>query len=378
MSSNNGQSSPSIANDETRLTDENKIKIIRAGIMEEIVKRETNYVKILKFAVDKMKTDLEGCADHIEYEIDEGHVRALFGNMPDLLKLHEKLLKKLKTEVESAADLTKPQSEFSIGNIVLQLKDDFQVYDIYCSNYERAEKVAANVLKMASLKKTFQNWLAEMPKLETAITCSVLEFSLKEPLQQICRFSVLLKVLAVFTAPSHKDLCDVIAAYQIAHAALTSIEAGRRSSALKAAYALCDTLQKTWDDRSLCNKSGFLTKRGGSVKSWKIRWFTLRGYELKYFDEPVDERALTTLDLRHCKSVLENDLPAKPHCFGLAFPDRVYYMYAITEEERSEWRNLISWKLYLLAQPAERARLALSAPATVIKSTSDLIKTSTT
>ncbi|XP_078481294.1 phosphatidylinositol 3,4,5-trisphosphate-dependent Rac exchanger 2 protein isoform X2 [Ciona intestinalis] len=357
MSSNNGQSSPSIANDETRLTDENKIKIIRAGIMEEIVKRETNYVKILKFAVDKMKTDLEGCADHIEYEIDEGHVRALFGNMPDLLKLHEKLLKKLKTEVESAADLTKPQSEFSIGNIVLQLKDDFQVYDIYCSNYERAEKVAANVLKMASLKKTFQNWLAEMPKLETAITCSVLEFSLKEPLQQICRFSVLLKVLAVFTAPSHKDLCDVIAAYQIAHAALTSIEAGRRSSALKAAYALCDTLQKTWDDRSLCNKSGFLTKRGGSVK---------------------DERALTTLDLRHCKSVLENDLPAKPHCFGLAFPDRVYYMYAITEEERSEWRNLISWKLYLLAQPAERARLALSAPATVIKSTSDLIKTSTT
>uniref|UniRef100_H2Y7N5 PH domain-containing protein n=1 Tax=Ciona savignyi TaxID=51511 RepID=H2Y7N5_CIOSA len=220
------------------------------------------------------------------------------------------------------------------------------------------------------------DWSAKKPENQVDVKCSVLEHSLKTPLYHICLSSVLLKVLAVFTPFEKAEVSDVIEAHKITQATVTSIEAGRRPAALKEAYSVYDDLQLQWDNQSLCNKNGFLTKRGGSVKSWKIRWFTLRGYELKYFDEPVDEKALTTLDLRFCRSVVD-DQETKPNCFGLTFPERTYYMYAISPTEKAEWMSLVSWKLFMQAPPAERARLALAVPASNLTNCAiDLIKTS--
>ena len=51
------------------------------------------------------------------------------------------------------------------------------------------------------------------------------------------------------------------------------------------------------------SKQGFMTKRGGSVKSWYIRWFVLRGYKLAYYNEPTDIRPLGVLDLTSYKSI---------------------------------------------------------------------------
>lgn len=34
-------------------------------------------------------------------------------------------------------------------------------------------------------------------------------------------------------------------------------------------------------------KSGYLLKMGGKVKTWKRRWFVLKGGELLYYKSPV-------------------------------------------------------------------------------------------
>ena len=42
---------------------------------------------------------------------------------------------------------------------------------------------------------------------------------------------------------------------------------------------------------------GWLTKQGGSVKTWKRRWFVLKDYCLYYFKDPVDGNALGCITL---------------------------------------------------------------------------------
>ena len=46
-----------------------------------------------------------------------------------------------------------------------------------------------------------------------------------------------------------------------------------------------------------CEFCGYLTKQGGKVKSWKRRWFVLRGLCLYYYKAPEDVRALGMIAL---------------------------------------------------------------------------------
>ncbi|KAH0622748.1 hypothetical protein JD844_025348, partial [Phrynosoma platyrhinos] len=54
----------------------------------------------------------------------------------------------------------------------------------------------------------------------------------------------------------------------------------------------CDTMLKDVDDHKADNepleKSGYLLKMGGKVKTWKRRWFVLKGGELLYYKSPSD------------------------------------------------------------------------------------------
>lgn len=45
-------------------------------------------------------------------------------------------------------------------------------------------------------------------------------------------------------------------------------------------------------------KSGYLLKMGGKVKTWKRRWFVLKGGELLYYKSPVSKCSLFAI--WHC------------------------------------------------------------------------------
>jgi hypothetical protein len=101
------------------------------------------------------------------------------------------------------------------------------------------------------------------------------------------------------------------------------------------------------------SKSGYLTKSGGNVKTWKKRWFVLsdKDYTLTYF---VSDTVQTTLKssnkiqesvfkgrLQLLTSTKVNLSDKKPNSFEIVTPQRTYYIFGATAAERNEWMEAI-------------------------------------
>ena len=96
----------------------------------------------------------------------------------------------------------------------------------------------------------------------------------------------------------------------------------------------------------LASKSGFLTKQGGNVKSWKLRWFVIVRNEMSYFADRSSEKPIRTLDLTECSNVgYSNDIDGNSNCFYLQFPDRIWNLSANSQSELKEWITILQWKV---------------------------------
>lgn len=71
---------------------------------------------------------------------------------------------------------------------------------------------------------------------------------------------------------------------------------------------------------------GWLTKQGGRHKSWRRRWFVIRGKQLLYFKEKEDLKPLGVITLSReghdallcdVRVVPESEEPKKPYCFEI-------------------------------------------------------------
>ncbi|XP_077999399.1 dual adapter for phosphotyrosine and 3-phosphotyrosine and 3-phosphoinositide-like [Glandiceps talaboti] len=98
---------------------------------------------------------------------------------------------------------------------------------------------------------------------------------------------------------------------------------------------------------AVASKEGFLTKEGGIVKSWKLRWFVLCKNELKYFKTREETTPIRTLDLRECQGVDwdHHRLKNKENCFLIEFPERTYYFHATSYNEADEWVKILRWQV---------------------------------
>jgi len=85
-------------------------------------------------------------------------------------------------------------------------------------------------------------------------------------------------------------------------------------------------------------KSGWLTKEGGSIKTWKRRWFTLKNYVLSYYKSQGDPEPKGKIEVSGSTVVrASNNKNKKPNCFEVTTPTRIFYICADTEEERDSW-----------------------------------------
>ncbi|ELR14687.1 protein kinase [Acanthamoeba castellanii str. Neff] len=86
---------------------------------------------------------------------------------------------------------------------------------------------------------------------------------------------------------------------------------------------------------------GFLVKEGGSIKTWKKRWCTLRdgvlSYHAKKGGELKGEVALKGVD--EIQPV--NYKSKKKNCFAMVTPDRTYHFSAESDELMSQWVTLL-------------------------------------
>eukprot|EP01091_Cochliopodium_minus_P009002 TRINITY_DN2134_c2_g1_i2.p1 TRINITY_DN2134_c2_g1~~TRINITY_DN2134_c2_g1_i2.p1 ORF type:complete len:1422 (+),score=367.59 TRINITY_DN2134_c2_g1_i2:21-4286(+) len=86
---------------------------------------------------------------------------------------------------------------------------------------------------------------------------------------------------------------------------------------------------------------GFLTKNGGSFKSWKRRWCILKDGFITYFKQQNDEQPLGAIPLEGCLSVTK-EKDKKDNLFVINTPYRVYELKADTAEAMDQWVNSIN------------------------------------
>lgn len=90
------------------------------------------------------------------------------------------------------------------------------------------------------------------------------------------------------------------------------------------------------------NKYGWLTKQGGSYKSWKERFCILKGTNLYYFSDPNDSEPKGKVNLkgqmiRHLTPVEAYNEVQKDNVIKIYTSQRTWYFFADTMQEAVEW-----------------------------------------
>jgi len=92
------------------------------------------------------------------------------------------------------------------------------------------------------------------------------------------------------------------------------------------------------------DKDGFLTKQGGSIKTWKRRWFVLKGSTLYYFKTKQDAEETGRIDLG-ADSTVADEPKKRKHCFSVTpslDAKRTFYMVPDRPSETQEWITAIT------------------------------------
>ncbi|KAJ8418449.1 hypothetical protein AAFF_G00141580 [Aldrovandia affinis] len=87
-------------------------------------------------------------------------------------------------------------------------------------------------------------------------------------------------------------------------------------------------------------KSGYLLKMGGRVKTWKRRWFVLKAGELQYYKSPSDviRRPQGQIELSASSSIARGD---SKQTLQLVTEKRVYYLTADSPNLLEEWIRVL-------------------------------------
>eukprot|EP00002_Diphylleia_rotans_P002582 TRINITY_DN11630_c0_g1_i2.p1 TRINITY_DN11630_c0_g1~~TRINITY_DN11630_c0_g1_i2.p1 ORF type:complete len:407 (-),score=70.73 TRINITY_DN11630_c0_g1_i2:356-1531(-) len=108
-----------------------------------------------------------------------------------------------------------------------------------------------------------------------------------------------------------------------------------------------DLAQILMDPAALQNpeKEGYLLKQGGSIKTWKKRWFILKGNYLFYFKEKGDANPKGIICLKEGSVETSSADIGKSHAFSIKTPDRQYFMCATSGDDEREWVQVLSKKV---------------------------------
>jgi len=110
---------------------------------------------------------------------------------------------------------------------------------------------------------------------------------------------------------------------------------------------------------------GWLTKQGGSIKTWKRRWMVLKGTTLYYFKTQKDVDVTGSIDLEPTSIIKEEPGKSKPkkHMLSVGTTKRTFMMFAETQQEQAQWVSKLKKALNSLhASPTPSASTTSSQP----------------
>uniref|UniRef100_A0A8C4R2I3 Uncharacterized protein n=1 Tax=Eptatretus burgeri TaxID=7764 RepID=A0A8C4R2I3_EPTBU len=208
---------------------------LRVCVMSEILSTERDYVGALEFLVS-----------------------TLFCNVDNLLRLHQDFLH----SIERCLHPT-PDPSHRLGNCFLMFKDHFRIYEEYCSNHEKAQRLCVDLNKVAPVHAFFLGCMLLGGRRVNDIP---LEGYLLSPIQRICKYPLLLKELVKRTPAGHEDGPASRKALACMKAVCSGInETKRRMEKLEVLQDLQQTIEG-WEGSSITDTCTEMLKQGTLLK----------------------------------------------------------------------------------------------------------------
>nr|XP_058898568.1 phosphatidylinositol 3,4,5-trisphosphate-dependent Rac exchanger 2 protein isoform X2 [Kogia breviceps]XP_058898569.1 phosphatidylinositol 3,4,5-trisphosphate-dependent Rac exchanger 2 protein isoform X2 [Kogia breviceps]XP_058898570.1 phosphatidylinositol 3,4,5-trisphosphate-dependent Rac exchanger 2 protein isoform X2 [Kogia breviceps] len=159
-------------------------------------------------------------ASKLDKNVTEETVKMLFSNIEDILAVHKEFLKVVEECLHP-----EPNAQQEVGTCFLHFKDKFRIYDEYCSNHEKAQKLLFELNKIRTIRTFLLNCMLLGGRKNTDVP---LEGYLVTPIQRICKYPLLLKELLKRTPRKHSDYTAVMEALQAMKAVCSNINEAKR------------------------------------------------------------------------------------------------------------------------------------------------------
>lgn len=200
---------------------------LRVCVLSELLKTERDYVGTLEFLVSAFfHRMMQNAADKLDKNVTEETVKMLFSNIEDILVVHRDFLALIEESL-----YPEPNAHQELGTCFLKFKERFAIYDEYCSNHEKAQKLLLELNKIRTVRTLLLNCMVLSGRKNTDVP---LEGYLVAPIQRICKYPLLLRELLKRTPKRHSDHANVMEALQAMKAVCSNInEAKRRMEKLE-------------------------------------------------------------------------------------------------------------------------------------------------
>ncbi|NWU82580.1 PREX2 protein, partial [Onychorhynchus coronatus] len=152
--------------------------------------------------------------------VTEETVKMLFSNIEDILAVHKNFLSLVEESLQP-----EPNAQHEVGTCFLNYKEKFRIYDEYCSNHEKAQKVLLDLNKIRTVRTFLLNCMLLGGRKNTDVP---LEGYLVTPIQRICKYPLLLKELLKRTPRKHSDYAALMEALQAMKAVCSNINEAKR------------------------------------------------------------------------------------------------------------------------------------------------------
>nr|KAF6300808.1 phosphatidylinositol-3,4,5-trisphosphate dependent Rac exchange factor 2 [Myotis myotis] len=206
--------------EESRGDPERQLRL-RVCVLSELQKTERDYVATLEFLVSAFLQRMNQCAaSKVDKNVTEETVKILFSNIEDILAVHKEFLKVVEECLHP-----EPNAQQEVGTCFLHFKDKFRIYDEYCSNHEKAQKLLLELNKIRTIRTFLLNCMLLSGRKNTDVP---LEGYLVTPIQRICKYPLILKELLKRTPRKHSDYAAVMEALQAMKAVCSNINEAKR------------------------------------------------------------------------------------------------------------------------------------------------------
>uniref|UniRef100_A0ACB8FDL8 Phosphatidylinositol 3,4,5-trisphosphate-dependent Rac exchanger 2 protein n=1 Tax=Sphaerodactylus townsendi TaxID=933632 RepID=A0ACB8FDL8_9SAUR len=163
---------------------------------------------------------MQWAAFKVDKNVTEETIKMLFSNIEDILKLHKDFLSSMEECLRP-----EPNAQQEVGTCFLRFKDRFHIYDEYCSNHEKAQKLLLELNKIRTVRTFLLNCMLLGGRKNTDVP---LEGYIVSPIQRICKYPLLLKELLKRTPKKHSDYFALMEALQAMKSVCSNINEAKR------------------------------------------------------------------------------------------------------------------------------------------------------